>query len=395
MNIDNYNKVIDRLEPSEKCREEVLNMGSAQNRRKKISHKSTGRIVAAVLAASVAVCGGTVAAASRLGAFDKLSNKKDRTVTYDNGYTAPIDKFDKNDYEKIAPHAVKFEEVSHAENEYFKVDLDSAYFDGTELILGFTGEMGNGNAEGLSSLYATALLEINGKQVTEKRIDMEYLPDWGCSFVIDEGSSNSFTGSMTCVLPYDARFDDTAEVTVKINNIWTNELSTYDEVEQFYRSYDILPKEKENQLVLSANVTADTSLIRKVNKEVEADGFSFKVYSISPAMTLVKAEYPESYDIAMNEEIENGTEDGFCHAVHPIAFFFDENGNYLEPLEMSDIDMENDEWAYAIASTDSKTITVKWGDKNCSSNENGSVEFYDAYGYESFGYITELTLDIS
>ena len=48
-----------------------------------------------------------------------------------------------------------------------------------------------------------------------------------------------------------------------------------------------------------------------------------------------------------------------------------------------------------ISMTDSKTLTIKVGDKNCQSNENGSIEFDDQYGHQSFGYITEFTLDLS
>ena len=392
MNMNDYRKVTDRIYPSDKCREEVMNMRSANNR-KKIKHRHTGKAVAAIAVAVVAVCGGTVAAAAGLGAFDKLSNKRDRTITYSNGYTGPIDKFDRNDYEKIAPHAVKFEEVSHAENDCFSVDLDSAYYDGLELILGFTGEMGNGNEEQFSALVFTANIEIDGEQISPKYGDgLDRGSNWGGTFVIDEGTDNSFTGSMTCILPYEARFDDTAEVKVRINRIASNEiiLGTNENPE----NYEITSAGKDGALEMSANVTADTSLIRQVNKTAEKDGFYFTVYSISPAMMLCHGGYPESYDIAMREEIENGTEDGYSHAVHPLMFVFDEDGNLIEGLPINPIDMADGNWASASESTDSKTLTIKVADKNCKSNENGSVEFDDLDGHHSFGYITEFTLDL-
>lgn len=80
MNMNDYRKVTDRIYPSDKCREEVMNMRS-DNNRKKIKHRYTGKAVAAIAVAVVAACGGTVAAAAGLGAFDKLSNKRDRTIT--------------------------------------------------------------------------------------------------------------------------------------------------------------------------------------------------------------------------------------------------------------------------------------------------------------------------
>ena len=395
MNMNDYKKVSDRIYPSGECRKKVMDM-KYENNRKAIRHRPTGRIIAVVSAAALAVCGGTFAAASRLGAFDKLTNKRDRTVTYESGYTGPLDKYDRNEYEKIAPNAVKFEEVSHAENDKFSVDLDSAYYDGIELILGFTGEMANGNTEGLNTLGFTASIEVNGELYHPKSYDGQNLmTDWWGTFVIDEGESNSFTGSMTCILPCEARFDDTAEVSVKIDHIWSNEISTYDYSTDTPHSYDVMLGHDDGRLELSQNITADTSLVRQINKTAEKDGFYFTVYSISPAMMLCHGGYPESYDIAMREEIENGTEDGYCHAVHPLIFVFDEDGNYIEPLPMNPIDMPDGEWASASVSTDSKTLTIKVGDKNCQSNENGSIEFDDQYGHQSFGYITEFTLDLS
>jgi hypothetical protein len=393
--MNDYKKVSDRIYPSGECRKKVMDM-KYENNRKTIRHRPTGRIIAVVSAAALAACGGTFAAASRLGAFDKLTNKRDRTVTYESGCTGPLDKYDRNEYEKIAPHAVKFEEVSHAENDKFSVDLDSAYYDGIELILGFTGEMANGNEEAFSTLVFTATIEIDGEQISPKYGDgLDRGPNWGGSFVIDEGTDNNFTGSMTCILPCEARFDDTAEVSVKIDHIWSNEISTYDYSTDTPHSYDVMTGSEDGRLELSQNITADTSLVRQINKTAEKDGFYFTVYSISPAMMLCRGGYPESYDIAMREEIENGTEDGICHAVHPLIFVFDEDGNYIEPLPMNPIDMPDGEWASASVSTDSKTLTIKVGDKNCQSNGNGSIEFDDQYGHQSFGYITEFTLDLS
>ncbi|MBP5362091.1 MAG: hypothetical protein J6Y71_03560 [Ruminococcus sp.] len=394
MNMNDYKKVTDRIYPSDRCRDEVMNMRSEHNR-KRIKHRPMGKVIATISVAVVAACGGTVAAASKLGAFDKLSDKRDRTISYENGYVGPIDKFDRNEYDKIAPHAVKFEEVSHAENDKFSVDLDSAYYDGMEMILGFTGEMTNGNVEGFSSLVFTANIEINGEQISPKCYDgLDRGPDWGGSFVIDEGESNSFTGSMTCILPYEVRFDDTAEVSVKINRIASNEIINHDDPEHPY-NYEITNGHDDGQLQLSENVTADTSLVRQINKTAEKDGFYFTIYSISPAMMLCHSGYPESYDIALNEEIMNGTEDGKIHSVHPLIFVFDDDGNYIEGLPINPIDMPDGEWASACVSTDSKTLTIKVGDKNCQSNENGSIEFDDQYGHRSFGYITEFTLDLS
>lgn len=396
MNMRDYEKVADRLQPSESCKKKALSMAS-ENNRKNIRYRPAKRRIIAISIAAAAACSCTVAAAAaNRSSFDKLVGKHERTVTYENGNTGPLDKFDRKDYEQIAPHAVQFEEVKSASNQYFKVGLDSAYFDGTELIFGFTGEIPNGNAESLRLLNFTAEIDINGELI--KNVNAQSYPDnlhWGGSFVIDEGTENSFTGSMTCVLPPEARFDDTAEVTVKFDNIWANEKSHYDAAIKHDVAYQVLPLKQENFLSLSTDITADTSLVKQINKTVEKDGFSLTVYSISPAMMLVYTKYPESYDIAMDEEIENCTSDGCCHAVHPLAMLFDENGKPIQPLAMDPVDIGGGKLASACVPTDSKKITVKFCDKNCTSNEKGSVEWDDMmYGHYCFGYITELTLDL-
>ena len=56
MNMNDYRKVTDRIYPSGKCREEVMNMRN-ENSRKKIKHRYTGKAVAAIAVAVVAACG--------------------------------------------------------------------------------------------------------------------------------------------------------------------------------------------------------------------------------------------------------------------------------------------------------------------------------------------------
>ena len=378
MNMDDYRKVTDRIYPSDKCREEVMNMRS-DNNRKKIKHRHTGKAVAAIAVAVVAACGGTVAAAAKLGAFERLSLKNTRTVTNTAGDEFPIDKFDKNDYASIAPAAVDVDDTEPQTNEDITISIESVYCDGQELIFALNGSLNNGNSVGAGYISCRATLYVNGKY-------QEPINPYGCSFVIDEDEENSFTGSVTYILTGKNKITETSDIELNLagfnarEKYWTDPLL-----------------ESEAPVSLRTQVKPNLSLVRDFGENgitAEKDGFYFTVYSISPAMMLCHGGYPESYDIAMQEEIENGTEDGYCHAVHPLVFVFDEDGNYIEGLPMNPIDMPDGELASACVSTDSKTLTIKVGDKNCQSNENGSIEFDDQYGHQSFGYITEFTLDL-
>ena len=68
MNINDYNKVIDRLSPSAECRNEVLNM-----KKKQKNIKLNRKGIAVIIAVAVAACGGTaVYAAEKISSFKKL-----------------------------------------------------------------------------------------------------------------------------------------------------------------------------------------------------------------------------------------------------------------------------------------------------------------------------------
>ena len=381
MKITDYNKVTDRISPSERCRREVLDMANRKNRGKTTHKRIKGRTAAVIIGLAVAVCGGTAAVAAERGAFDKLINKRDRTIILDNGVETPIDKFDYNDYSMIAPNATQFEEVKSASNDYFTVELDSVYFDGMEMILGFSGELADGNELGLSTLGFTTSLEIQGEKVAPESADGIWRSDnWWGTFVIDEGAENSFTGSMTCVLPPEARFDDTAQIRLSINNIWTNE--KYTEENGQTKSWQVMPAGE--KLELSAEVTANTDLVRQVDCTVEDEGFSATVYSITPAMMTIGYDYPQWY--VENDEtttwFENGEEmEGPKYSI--IGMFYDENGELIENLQIDPIEMADGIYAAGLQPPTTDTIYCRFYNKQ-SHDENGNMEL-----------IKELELDIS
>ncbi|MBO6115574.1 MAG: hypothetical protein J6P14_00275 [Ruminococcus sp.] len=354
MNMNDYKKVIDRIAPSEECREEVMNMRNEYNR-KKIKHKSAGKVAAAVTAALIAACGGTAATAAKLGAFERLSSKTARTVTNDHGDEFPIDKFDKNDYASIAPAAVEAENTEPCKNDDITVSIDSVYCDGHEMIFALNGSLNNGNSIGAGYIACRAYLYIDGNMI--------YNPDnsYGCyggSFVIDEGEDNSFTGSVTCMLTGNYQIDDTVDVELKLTGIqcreqyWTDSLLDTDPI------------------TLTTTVTPDLSLIRNFGENgltVEEDGFSATIYRITPAMMVVGYEYPQWYDD--NDETITWYEPGYeetgvtgpKYAI--IGQFFDADENLIENLQIDPLSMGNGKTAGCLRSTDSDVVYCRFYNK--------------------------------
>ena len=375
MNMNDYKKVTDRIYPSDRCREEVMNMRSEHNR-KKIKHRPMGKIIAAISVAVVAACGGTVAAAAKLGAFERLSSKETRTVTNDAGKEFPIDKFDKNDYASIAPAAVKVEKVETASNGDITVSIDSVYCDGQELIFALNGSLDNGNSVGAGYIHCLASLYVNGEQYPNPEGYFENtLGFYGATFVIDEGEQNSFTGSVTCLLSDKNRIAEDSDIELRLfsfkcrDKYWTDSLLVSEPV-----------------VSLSTKVTPDTSLVRRFGDNgitVSEDGFSATVYSISPAMMVVSSEHPKWYD--ENEEkvtwIEDGQEmKGPKYAI--ISKFYDADGNEIKWLERDSWSMPDGKIGCCLRSTDSDVVYCRFLNKQ--TGASGEMEL-----------IKELRIDLS
>lgn len=361
MNMDDYRKVADRMEPSEQCRNEVLNM-----KKTKITHRKNRKFVPLMIAAAVAVCGGgTIIAADSLGAFDKLVGVPEKTN--EKGFR--YNKFDNNNYDAIAQNAAVPEESLTAANEKLSVACDSVYCDGRSLMLGLTGEFYENVMKNYNSVSFDCEVIVNGKTH-----ELRGARDWDCGFwrldgalYRDESRENGFTGSISIGFLDEYVITEPTMVEVRMYNI--GDLN-WNEPRGSRLGDDIS---------FTVEVTPDTSLLQKPMLSMEQDGFGAKIYEISPACIIVGSTYPEWYDNNTETiEYEDGTL-GPKYSVH--AGWYDENGDPIPPLDYT-MDLDSDGYhicPYSYA--DTSKITVKWFNSQ-NRDENGNAEVLYEYTFD-------------
>ncbi len=336
MNINDYNKVTDRITISERCREEVLNMSKGT---KKINRKMNKKVFIGLVAAAVLACGGTaVATADHFGVFDRLGANKEKTVVLDDGREVPDlnMKYINDNYENIAEHTQPADEIVKEEtvtDSGLNVDVESVYCDGMNLIIGITGSLNNGNPDAVDYIDLGTEIEINGKVYRSDSVD------WICfdSFLmLDEGTENDFTGNIKLSFKNNERLTEAATANIRLYN-------TID-IEEWYigNSLDAL----ENPLELSVEVTPDTSLIEETGLSFSYEGFEAKIYEISPDAITVGTAYPADCD----------TIETYC---------VDENGEKIPFIGMyTQPDYGDGLHTFICSNTNPSQITVIWIGKN-------------------------------
>ncbi|MBQ8297922.1 MAG: hypothetical protein IJX77_09080 [Ruminococcus sp.] len=352
MNINDYKKVTDRLEISERCREEVLNMRKGTG---KIKHKMSKKAVALIAAAVMTVGAGTAAvAANHFGVFDRLSGKKDRTITLDNGVEAKIDKFDNNNYEIIGQHAQDV--TAAAQSEELSVNVESVYCDGSNLIVALTGSLADGNPSGIISLNFNCDITIDGETYSVNALEgwsQNYLRLYG-NMVLDEGETNSFTGSISLTLQTGEKIENPTTADIRLYNISCGYKYVMDNAVYL-----------DSEVNLTVDVVPEPELVQECYASMSENGFEAKIYEVSPSGITIGSKYPRFYDTNTETvtwyEGENLLE-GPKYSVG--AQWFDENGNRIELLDLRELPDYGDGFNTGIlASTDSSTITVKWFNK--------------------------------
>lgn len=354
MNIQDYNNVTDRIEISDKCRNEVLNM----NKNKKIKHKMNKKVFGVLIAATVTVCGGTaVFAAEKIGVFDKLSTNQKRTVVYENGYEGPIDKSDKNNYDSIGQHAVELEEPEKADSEILSVQAESVYCDGSSLIIGISGSLADGNAQNLELIDFGTDITINGETFSKSQAF-----DENCNFVRftselyqDVNTQNSFSGSIILSFKDDFKIEESTRAEIKIHDIVLGD--TVD---------------TESEIDFAVRVVPDLSLVNDCYAGASENGYAAKVYEITPAMMTVGSKYPEN--LKLTGEQLKALGDGAIPSCSIVDLWYDDQGNEIEGLYWTqELDRGDGYRVILLQPTETEYITVKFFNKQ-QRDENGDMQ---------------------
>lgn len=328
MNIKDYNKVSDRIQPSERCRDEVLNM----NRQKKIKHKMNKKAVAAIITIAVAACGGTaVFAASHSNLFRNLEDNKSKTHITDDGREFQVDKTpDLNNYEMLENYAETAEEPEIIENEDLSVSIESTYCDGRTIVLGLTGSLNDGNPNSYRYIGLNSIRIDCGDVVfeTESRLDGNANYAWlEGNMMLDEGEENSFSGQITLKLHEGSMLTESKNAVITLKKVVIGD--------DYFNIQDEL-----NDIELKKRIVVDKDLINGNAVEQSEDGYAVRLSNYSPAEIRVDWEFPSELDERnLTEHIIVDGYEGPAYSM--VISFYDENDNVIPFLNDGYVPISN------------------------------------------------------
>lgn len=352
MNANDYRNLMNKIEVSENCKKEIFE--TMKESRKKINKK---RFMPLGVALALLTCTGTAVFAAETGVFSKLTNKKERTVVNDYGNEIKLDKLDKTNYEKIDENAEKVENLSY-QSEYLSLDVESVYCDGTSLIIGLSGTLNIDSPKPV--IYFRTQADVNGEHFDDTLINayegkcLRMFSD----MVIDEGSENTFTGSISMTFAEDFKLTEPTTIDLKLSNIQNT---------IFGSDY---PIKLDDIVEFTLDVTPDLSKVTEVDESVSDEDFVFKIDNISPAMITVEAEWPEFYE-TNTETIEIIEGDQILHGpkYSIVVLFKDADGNRIDAIDWFDGYLNTIK--LGLAYTDTESITAVFINKQ-ESDENGN-----------------------
>ena len=238
--------------------------------------------IAFLIAAAVIACISTsVVTAKRLGVFDKLTHKKDRTIEYF-GQKLEVDKFDvKYDYEQIADNAVDVSEIIKGEGDNLCVQVDEVYCDGCTTLISLSGSLKDGNPDNKQFLrLCNMTVTINGKTYTQNYST----PCLYGTLILDEGTDNQFSGDIKLV-----EFGEN-----EITQAGTVEFTIESVSEQYSYVNNPVMDNNSSGFTLSVPLTPDHSMRYNDTPYTITDGdYSIRFYDISPAMMIVGYTIPD------------------------------------------------------------------------------------------------------
>lgn len=337
MNMNAYKRVTDRIEPSERCREEVLNMSKQEN---KIKHTINKKAIAVIVVAAVIACGGTsVFAARYTDVFSKLTANKERSIAT---------KGDIVDYEPIAENAKVLDEPAKNVSDDISVAIDSIYCDGSNVTLAITASLADENPDRAESIIFDTTLTIGDKSYsTLNREDCEYTWLMG-TLVLDDGAENSFTGSINLTLREGEKITETGNAKLTLSNISYGSNCIGDDLDNWTKIDDVS---------IEFELIPDFSAVKSSVYTVEEDGFAVNIHEITPAKITCTTEYSSEYAGVFYDE--------YGHEIPSfsiVVLCYDEYGNEIPYLNTDDV--IDGLPVGLLTGTESSVITFKFVDKN-------------------------------
>lgn len=371
MNINDYNKVTDRIEPSERCRNEVLNM----NKRHKKHIKLNKRGVAAIVAVAVAACGGTAAyAAEKLGVFSKLSDTLSGSYVDEHGNEWQKDKFEQYNFSKLDNEAKPFENPIPLDGNDISLTIESVYCDGSNLLIAVTGSLKDGNTNGYGYIPFSTVLKKDGEVITYAR-GSDILNQYS-KLYLDEGTENSFTGTIQYTFGNSIKIREAEDIEFKLYDFKPN--SNIYGIPDGIAGCDT--PSLSDEFAFSVEVEPDISGIRHIENEfTDSEGYSVTVMDVSAAVMEIQSwTTPEEW-------AEHDTPYGKEHPDTKVGWiFYDGNGKKLDFIGLTGYYIKDDgRYASLVQSPDTDIVTIVYTDSGiCDENGEPTV-------------IHEMTIDLA
>lgn len=367
MNMNDYKNVTDRLEPSARCRNEVLSM----TKKKKHNIKLTKRGIALIAAAVVAVCGGTAAyAIDKLGVFDRLDDTLSESYVDDNGNEWKKDKFENHDFEQISQTAQPLTEPMPLDGEEISITVESVYCDGNTIILGLSGSLADGNTEGNLYIPFEPVIEMNDIIYSRDTIRQTCVCWLSSKLYLDSGTQNSFSGNVTITVSDFQKIEEPTDINFK--------LRSFVPTSGIYGNYDENTPVLSDSFEFSLNVTPDESLVRHINHTFkDSDGYFVTILDMSP-VGIQQQVWTMSEEIYHRQPYQEEVVGSKLYSV-----WTDSNGNTLEYIPCSHtIKHNNGSQGALLQPPETDIINIKFYDAN-NPDENGNPLF-----------VHEMTIDL-
>lgn len=375
MNMNDYSRVTGRIEPSERCRNEVLNMNS--ERKRKIVKSNTGSRTAAMAAAAVLIAGGAGVTGFHFMTRGANGPSADPEPIVTQTTEAPTE-------EPTTEAEQPTTEESGAKAEF---EILGTSFNNNELTIDVQVRLPEEYESINGEMSLKAAMEIDGEPVR--------LPDYneeGCRYVNfhKSESENVWLGTVTHYLSESGELQGKKELSVHLSDMSVYSYSETDDTSQEY------------------NISGDFTFTMAIEFDgkshvIEKDGFEAHIIKNTPDMVLIGGIERNDLETYLIEKGWDTTSEEYKYnGVHPVFVIIDENNNDLTPIPGDDngcletVDISNGgQLAVSCYRPPTDNIRCVFIDKNQHKSPLGTIDINTAYGTNTFEIVADIPIDLS
>lgn len=381
MNMNDYNRVTSRIEPSDRCRNEVLDMNG--ERKRKIVRNNTGSRTAAIAAAAVLIAGG-----AGITGFHFLTNGTSGPGTDPEPTTAVSATEEATDTAETLIEEGTIEITTEEAEPEISFSVNGTACINSDLVFDIQAKLPYGFDAGNGMLTLSADIIIDGKEINDPALG-------GDPFSVDmysDSETNTFNGKLSFFLPDAEQFTGSKEVNVRLYN---------PAIIQFIDNGDMQGEDRRD---LNGEFTFNAEIEAKGKSNViEKDGFKAVIIKNTPDMIICGGIETSDLDDYLEAKGWDTSDEGYKYnGVHPVFLIVDENNNELTPIPGDDngflesVDLNSGgQLAVSCYRPPTDKIRCVFVDKNQHPSPLGTEEITGQHGTYSYEIIAEIPIDLS